>query len=376
MNVNSPIPFPVNGYAGSENFCDREDELKLISGYLKGKIPVVIIGIRRLGKSGLIQHLFQKTRYKGVYVDLQKTSSLEGLTNALADGIGEAFPEAKYKQVWDVLKSFRPSITFDPISGSPQFSFSVQKPEQIQQTLQGLLRIVSARKEKVVIAFDEFQEIKKYPEKNVEGILRAEMQKHSGLNYLFSGSQTNMLNAMFLEGEKPFFANTAKLYLQKIDSGVYADFIKNQFKKHGKRIDIALISEILEWTDVHTFYTQFFCNQLFIYSDKHVSEANMNWVKGYILQTAKNDYFQLNALLSKGQKQVIIAVAKEEMFFNPSANSHKQTYNLGTSRGIIKNLEVLVEKQLINLFHADNGEPYYKLANIFVMRYIQQYLNN
>ena len=375
VSKKTSIPFPVNGYAGPESFCDREDELKLISGYLKGRIPIVIIGIRRLGKSGLIRHLFAKSKSKGVYVDLQKTSSLEGLTNALADGIGEAFPESKHSQVWDVLKSFRPSITFDPISGSPQFSFSLQRPEQVQQTLQGLFKILASRKEKVIIAFDEFQEIKKYYESNVEGILRAEMQKFSELHYIFSGSQTNMLNAMFLEGEKPFFANTAKLYLEKIDQSIYADFIINQFKKHGKQLDQELVDELLIWTDIHTFYTQFFCNQLFIYSDKKVTSDNFNWVKGQILQTAKHDYFQLNALLSKGQRQIVYAIAKEEKFYNPSANVHKQKYKLGTSRGIIKNLEALVEKQLVNLFYDDEGEGYYKLANIFVMRYIQQYLN-
>jgi len=371
---NIQSPFPVNGYSGPEFFCDRVNELGTLENYLKGHIPVVIIGVRRLGKSGLIRHFFNTTEFTGVYVDLQKSSSLNGLVNALAEGIGRAFPENKYRKVWSTLKSFRPSVTFDQITGSPQFSFNIQKIEQVEQTLNGLLSLLNERQEPIVLALDEFQEITNYPEQNVEGILRAHMQQFSQLRYLFSGSSTNLLSSMFSEGGKPFYANTSKLYLQKIEKFIYQNFIQQQFQNSKKDIDSTLINEILDWSEVHTYYTQFVCNQVFLLSKKKVLRSDLEKVQWQILQNAKHDFFQLKGLLSPGQLKLTYAVAKEEDLFNPTSNYIRQNYELGNSNGIMKNLDTLVNKQLINKFFTEEGEPYYKLSNVFIMRYVNGYL--
>lgn len=367
-------PFPVNGYFGPAYFCDRKSELDTLNSYLRGKIPVVIIGVRRLGKTGLIKHLFDQKGISGVFVDLQKTTDLLGLINGLAEGIAMAFPESKYKQVWQTIKSFRPSITFDPLSGTPQFSFDLQKQEQVRQTLSGLLALLAKRKEQVVVAFDEFQQIRQYQEPNVEGLLRSEMQRFPELNFIFSGSQTNMLSIMFEEGTQPFFANTAKLYLEKIDTQVYQAFIHEHFKRAGKSIGINLINEVLNWTETHTYYTQFFCNQLYLQSSEKVGQKEVEAVQWQILQSAKYDYFQLRALLSPGQQKLLYAIAQEVDLFNPTSNKILHRYQLGSTRGIMKNLETLVNKQLINRFHTGNGQPFYKLSNVFIMRYINGYL--
>ena len=68
---------------------------------------------------------------------------------------------------------------------------------------------------------------------------------------------------MFLE-ESHFLQIQQSFILGKLTQNTYADFIIDQFKKHGKQLDKRLVDELLIWTDVHTFYTQFFCNQLFI----------------------------------------------------------------------------------------------------------------
>lgn len=150
--------------------------------------------------------------------------------------------------------------------------------------------------------------------------------------------------------------------------------IANQFESNGKEIKAEYVDRILEWTEVHTYYTQFFCNQLFIHSKDKVAQEDLDSIQWQILQTAKHDYFQLRELLSPGQKQLIYAIAKEVDFFNPSSNEFKRKYKLSTSRGVVKNLDVLVNKQLINKFYTESGEAYYKLSNVFIMRYINGYL--
>ena len=52
------------------------------------------------------------------------------------------------------------------------------------------------RKKKVVVAFDEFQEVASYPQK-AEAILRTHIQKLNNIQFIFSGRKNHLLKEMF-----------------------------------------------------------------------------------------------------------------------------------------------------------------------------------
>ncbi len=362
----------MSGYHGSSSFCDREEELAQLANWVNGGVPCVIIGIRRLGKTGLIRHLAHHlVDYKVLFIDLQGTESLQGLVEKLADSIALAFPERKNERVWAVLKSLRPSIEFDPYSGLPQISFQFSKPEEIQHTLHNLLSMLNNQDQPTLLAFDEFQQITNYPESNVEGILRSEMQQFTSLCYLFSGSQTHLLSRMFASGTRPFFASVQRLFLEKIDEKVYAHFIQNQFKRHGKTITLDLVNDLLIWTECHTYYTQYFCNQLYLESSSDITSADLNQIKLKILQTSKNDFYLWRDVLAAGQWKLLVAIGKEEALYQPNSQVILKKYNLATPAAVNKALQTLLDKQLVNEFHDSRGNKFYKLADVFMMRFIQ-----
>lgn len=51
-------PFVVYGYKGAEYFCDRADETARLLSALHGERNVTLVSPRRMGKTGLIHHLF------------------------------------------------------------------------------------------------------------------------------------------------------------------------------------------------------------------------------------------------------------------------------------------------------------------------------
>ena len=53
-------PFVVGRYVSDKYFCDRKEETKLLSKQIKNGRNVALISPRRLGKTGLIQHLFHQ----------------------------------------------------------------------------------------------------------------------------------------------------------------------------------------------------------------------------------------------------------------------------------------------------------------------------
>jgi len=51
-------PFVISGYTAPEYFCDRQDELQKLKNGIKNGRNITLIAPRRIGKTGLINHLF------------------------------------------------------------------------------------------------------------------------------------------------------------------------------------------------------------------------------------------------------------------------------------------------------------------------------
>ena len=51
-------PFLTSGYYSPEYFCDRKNETKQLLNSIQNGQNVTLTSIRRIGKTGLIKHLF------------------------------------------------------------------------------------------------------------------------------------------------------------------------------------------------------------------------------------------------------------------------------------------------------------------------------
>ena len=73
-------PFLTIGYQGPDYFCDREEETILLTNLLQGGLHVSLFAIRRLGKTGLIHHVFnsftENDKLICIYLDILSTKNL------------------------------------------------------------------------------------------------------------------------------------------------------------------------------------------------------------------------------------------------------------------------------------------------------------
>ncbi|MGK0315726.1 MAG: hypothetical protein ACI86M_001958 [Saprospiraceae bacterium] len=60
------------------------------------------------------------------------------------------------KKVWDGIKSLRPAMTFDELSGQPTVLFDIAKEELRIKIFEELIQVLKNTKKKVVLALDEF----------------------------------------------------------------------------------------------------------------------------------------------------------------------------------------------------------------------------
>ena len=136
-----------------------------------------------MGKTGLILRLFDELHetmpnWHTMYVDIYASRSIDDFIKLLAEATMKAFhPQTSIGEKFiTFVKSLRPQLSFDTITGEPQLQIAYQTPHEKEYTLRGLFDFLDAQGEPVVIAIDEFQQIRDYPEKNMEALLRSYIQ--------------------------------------------------------------------------------------------------------------------------------------------------------------------------------------------------------
>lgn len=368
-------PFLLIGYQGEKYFCNRLTETDLLKNYLLNGQHVTLFALRRLGKTGLIHHVFQyleKENTRCIYVDILATTNLQDLINQLASVIYQQFPPEKTtgKKIWDALKLFRPVLSFDEINGIPELSLTVENPAQQQKTLAQLFQLLDEQQTKFVIAFDEFQQILSYPEKNIEALLRTIIQNLKNTTLLYCGSNQTLMHELFNSAKRPFFASCVNMHLGFIERSIYHDFIASHFTNGKQKIEPEAIEYILDWTLIHTYYTQYFCH--FVYSKQfpNITISDVKKLAHELLSLQENTFFQYRNLLPAAQWKLLIAIAKEEAVTQILSGTFIKKHNLISASSVQRSLTALLEKELI-YFNSSEEKPIYQVYDKFLMRWMQ-----
>ena len=73
-------PFIVSGQIPAQYFCDRQKEAKLLHDYLCNQQNVILSAERRMGKTKLVDFVFDKAdidnEYTTIFVDILETGTL------------------------------------------------------------------------------------------------------------------------------------------------------------------------------------------------------------------------------------------------------------------------------------------------------------
>jgi len=373
---NNTNPFLTEGYISSEYFCDREYELKILKSNVKNGINSTLISARRLGKSALIYRLFEdleRKNYTCIYVDIYACTHLKDFTETLALSIFNKFPQKRGvgRRFFDLLKGFRPVITYDALSGEPEVRFEFTQPKAYEHTLRNLFNFLDSQQTQVVVAIDEFQQIVEFPEKNVEALLRTIIQTLRHTKFIFSGSKKHLMLEMFQTAKRPFFSSTQTIGLHEIPIDKYKAFIREKFTERRRMIDDEAIDFILWWTLSHTYYTQIICNGVFAKGKKEVGIEEVKRVCSDQLWQQQINFMQYRSLLTPVQWQLLIGIAKEGSVSEPQAHAFLQKHKIGAASSAQRALKVLLDKEMI-LSVETTEKTAYRVYNPFLMRWLER----
>ena len=353
-------PFAIFGYAGSAYFCDRENETKELISALRNGRNVTLRSPRRVGKTGLIQHVFAQLaqtnpEIKCFYVDLFSTHSLDEMVVELGKAIIGQLDTPLQKiegYMAQFFKSCRLYLSPDPLTGAPKLNLDLITNNPAV-TLDEIFTYIRKSERECYIAIDEFQQIVEYPQKNVEALLRTYMQQCPNVRFIFSGSKQHLMSDIFNSPKRPFYRSTDKMTLEAIPESVYYAFAERWLQKAGTHMPEEIFHDIYTRASGYTWYIQYMLNRLYEMRPNVVEEADVMACLNYIVQREEEDYRKMYSMLTNNQTQVLRAIAKEQIVAAPTAAAFLKKYNLPAISSVKRVIDFLKEKEYI--YPANEG---------------------
>jgi AAA+ ATPase superfamily predicted ATPase len=367
-------PFTLKDYLGPEYFCDRENESKRIINAIENQRNLTLSSIRKMGKTGLIYHVFNQldktNKFDTIYFDIYYTSSLSGFINKLGSSIlaeKESFSDKVKRMIKSFTQSIRPTISYDGLTGSPTFSFNVSNETTGIKTIEEIFDFLKARslEKPVVVAIDEFQQIANYPEENVEALLRTNIQKLHNVNFIFSGSDKQLLTSMFTDAKRPFYQSTELMHLEEIGEKAYSQFIRDKFSTGSINIDDEAIAYIFTITKLHTYYVQYLCNRIYSSGEKNIGAETVKQIYFEILKQNEVYYSEYRNMLTRQQWNLLIALANENGVSKVNTSAFIRRHNLSNAATVRRGIKSLLDKKLIY-----KKEMQYFVYDVFLAKWL------
>ena len=324
-------PFVVGRYVSDKYFCDREGETSFLIKQIENGRNVALISPRRLGKTGLIQHLFRQEsiekNYHAFFVDIYATTSLTEFVYLLGKAI---YDELKPKKtVWterffQIITSLRAGFKLDMVTGEPCFDIGLGDIQAPQTTL---------------------DEIFAY----LEALLRTKIQQCKQTMFIFSGSKRHLMSNMFNSSSKPFYQSAISIGLEPIPIHIYVEFANRLFEQRGKLIDKSVIEEVYRMFDGYTWFVQMIMNELFALTEEgeRCSMDKIEIARKNVILTQESSYKDLLANLAPKQKLVLQAIAKEGRAEGLTSSAFIKKYKLPSASSVQSAVKPLLKNDLI-----------------------------
>ena len=314
-------PFVMYGYKGAEYFCDREKETEKMMTSLHNERNITLVAPRRMGKTGLIHHVFQQLEkqyddVKCFYLDIFATKNLEQMVQLMASKIA---------------------------------TFSLDfKPNEGRESLKRIFEYMKQSGKRCYVAIDEFQQIMNYPEDGVEALIRSYIQFPPNVYFVFSGSQQHMMEEMFLSANRPFFQSSLVMSLPCIAESRYLSFANRFLSLQKREVDVDTFTYIYSQADSVTWYVQAILHGIYEHRDEQINKDLVDEVIQELIEEQAMAYQNYCAWLTENQQLLLLAIAKEQIVSSPLSQQFIITHHLPATSSVKTALKALVDKQLIS----------------------------
>ena len=371
-------PFQYGGVVSGDAFCNRKKELADLLRAMENGEKLFVYSERRFGKTSLVRLALEKLpkkQYLSAYVDLWPTDGPLSFATATAKAIAESM-STRVEKALEMAKAFfgklSPSITIND-QGKPEITFGTRRygepgPE-LDEVLAAPGKIAIQGKWKVVVVFDEFQQILEYGSDRVERQLRSIIQTQANVSYIFLGSRRHLIQKMFLDQLRPLYRAGGHYPLGPIAEKDWLPFIRKRFLDADKKIADEQIHSICLLTEGHPFYTQHLCHVLWDLCEANgqMTEELIESAVRILLAHESYAYTTLWESLGINQRRFLEGLASEPVGVKPFASDFIQRHGLRSASNAQRAIEYLLEKDVI-----DRDNSFFVIIDRFFKVWIQK----
>jgi AAA+ ATPase superfamily predicted ATPase len=371
-----PNPFKYGVVVSGNDFADREKELKELVGKLKENVRIFLVAPRRYGKTSLVKNALARMERRGfltAYVDLYWATSnrefLEFYVSSLLRG-SKSITRKAFSIVRDFLPRLRPRIAFDK-DGRVELALDIvgHTPVEAGEEVFNLPeRIAKAQGRRFVVVLDEFQEILKLDGEELERQIRAAIQHHSHVSYLFAGSKSHMLIEMVSDQTRPFYQMGTLMALDKIPEKAFRSFIQSKFMQSGKKMSPAALDRILKESDNVPHYVQLLSFNLWdhFHQLSSIEEEQVEEALRITLRGQEPAYLTLWEGLTYHQRKSVKAVAALRGRLLTAKDTIRH-FDLESASNVAKSLKSLAAKGVLR-----KEEDAYVFEDVFFGRWVER----
>ena len=366
-------PFFIGRYVDKQYFCDREKDTETLVRHIINGRNVALISPRRLGKSGLIHHTFAqdsiKDRYTAIYVDIYAAKDLCEMVKALSEAIVKAVGQKKswHEKFFSFIKSLRVGFHIDAVSGEPSFDIGIGDIENPDKTIRELFDYMEASEKPCILAIDEFQQIREFPQTNTEALIRSLVQQCSRTSFIFCGSKRHTMTDIFYSPAKPFFQSVISQSLKPIPMETYVEFASRMFSQRGKILDRGAAETIYKMFDGCTWYMQMMMNEMFALTKEGMicTTEYIDFAWDNIILAQEDRYQAILYGLAPKQKHLLQAIARDRTVEGITSSDFVKRHRLVSASSVQAALKPLLKNDIVTC-----EEGTYRIYDYFFADYL------
>lgn len=308
-------PFKFGCIVEKEHFCPRPELETELRRYISGGQNLVLQGERRRGKSSLVVKVVKDIRGMGLlYVDLLGIGSSADFCRRVTDGIvGLDSSRSFLRKTVSMIASLRPLIVIDQDTGLPAISLDARSAAGPSSVTAVMSMIAAhAKKRRICVVFDEFQDILDLPDANrVLAEMRGKIQFMPNTAFVFLGSVRNQMSEIFAHPRSPFFKSALEVGIGEMTDASFIRFLVGRFEKGRRKVGGEFVGELIRMLDGVPGDVQELCDALWSVTrtGNRVDSTSLPAAYRYIFAHEGSSYETYLKLLTAQQRKVLRALA-------------------------------------------------------------------
>lgn len=363
-------PFEFGRELGPGELADRREEIGAIRRAVENRGKLFVLGPRRFGKTSVLAAAERELAGDGAVVlryDAELYETVTALAQAVMAGAAKALTPSLEKAgeaVRQALRGMRPEVAYDPVSQRLTVGLAAVPAKDevpaLARVFDGVERLAAARRHPTAIFLDEFQQVMRDGGEAAERQIRAAIQRHAHVAYVFAGSRTRLLEAMTGRAGRPFWRLGARLVIGPVPREEFARFLEERFRSLGGAVEAAALERIMAVAEDVPYNVQRLAHEcwerLRVEPGARLTEAGVDEALDAIVRSEHAAYARLWVGLTRAQRIALKAVL-EERGRELTSSGVLRRHGLGSST-MQKALRALEAEEMIRLEEAPEGRTW------------------